>query len=135
MVALLLLVSREVRPEVVPQGRAIGLAFGAVRGAVTDPAVRRVFFIFGIAILGSLMTRPYLPILVQTITGTGPGLASGMCLLVGTAALIGALVAPLSGPLGDRIGFRRVLVWALVVGGVVVAAMLLVYRYVGIGVV
>src|SRR5207247_9259333 len=33
------------------------------------------------------------------------------------------LVSPLSGPLGDRIGFRPVLIGALVVGGVAVAPM------------
>ena len=123
MVGLLLLGSREVRPEVVPRGRAVELALGAVRGALGDPSIRRVFVIFGIAILGSLMTRPYLPILVQGITGPGLGLASGIGLVVGTAALIGALVSPLAGPLGDRLGFRPVLIGALVVGGLAVAPM------------
>jgi len=123
MVGLLLLASREVRPEVVPRGRAVELALGAVRGALGDPSIRRVFVIFGIAILGSLMTRPYLPILVQGITGPGLGLASGIGLVVGTAALIGALVSPLAGPLGDRLGFRPVLIGALVVGGLAVAPM------------
>ena len=32
--------SREVRPAVVPQGRVLALAYGAVRGVVGDPAVR-----------------------------------------------------------------------------------------------
>jgi len=123
MVGLLLLASREVRPEVVPQGRSVELALGAVRGALADPSIRRVFVIFGIAILGSLMTRPYLPILVRVITGPGRGLASGIGLVVGTAALIGALVSPLAGPLGDKVGFRAVLIGALVVGGVAVAPM------------
>jgi len=123
MVGLLLLASREVRPEVVPRGRAMELALAAVRGALADPSIRRVFVIFGIAILGSLMTRPYLPILVRVITGPGRGLASGIGLVVGTAALIGALVSPLAGPLGDKVGFRAVLIGALVVGGVAVAPM------------
>jgi DHA1 family multidrug resistance protein-like MFS transporter len=123
MVALLLLASREVRPPVVPRGGTLELAAGAVRGALADPSVRRIFFIFGIAILGSLMTRPYLPILVERITGTGPGLASAIGLVVGTAALIGALVSPISGLIGDRIGLRRVLIGALLLGGLSAAPM------------
>lgn len=123
MVALLLLGSREVRPQVVPEGGTLELAAGAVRGALADASVRRIFLIFGIAILGSLMTRPYLPLLVERITGTGVGLASGIALVVGTAALIGALASPLSGPLGDRIGLRRVLIGAFLIGGISVAPM------------
>jgi MFS transporter, AAHS family, 4-hydroxybenzoate transporter len=43
--------------------------------------------------------------------------------VAGTAALIGALVSPLGGMLGDRIGFRPVLVGALVVGSVALVLM------------
>ncbi|HEY8801162.1 MAG TPA: MFS transporter, partial [Candidatus Limnocylindrales bacterium] len=34
--------SREVRPEVIPVGRVLPLAFGALRGVLGDPAVRRI---------------------------------------------------------------------------------------------
>ncbi|MBA2300086.1 MAG: MFS transporter, partial [Chloroflexi bacterium] len=40
---LVALGSREVRPDVIPQGSVIGLAFGAVRGVLADPVVRRIF--------------------------------------------------------------------------------------------
>lgn len=123
IVALLLLASREVRPDVVPSGRTVDLAVAAVRGALGDPRVRRLFLVFGVAILGNQMTRPYLPLVVQGITGVGPGLASAIGLVVGTAALAGALVSPLAGPLGDRVGLRFVLVGALVAGGLAVAPM------------
>jgi DHA1 family multidrug resistance protein-like MFS transporter len=132
VIALLMLGSREVRPAVVPRGGTLELAMGAVRGALTDPAVRRVFTIFGVAILGNLMTRPYVPLLVERITGSGEGLASGIALVVGTAALIGALASPLSGPLGDRLGLRTVLVGALVLGGLSVAPMPLAPSVVGL---
>jgi DHA1 family multidrug resistance protein-like MFS transporter len=132
VIALLMLGSREVRPAVVPRGGTLELAMGAVRGALTDPAVRRVFTIFGVAILGNLMTRPYVPLLVERITGSGEGLASGIALVVGTAALIGALASPLSGPLGDRLGLRTVLVGALVMGGLSVAPMPLAPSVVGL---
>jgi MFS family permease len=48
-------------------------------------------------------------VIVERLAGPGPGLASSIGLVLGTAALAGALVAPLGGWLGDRIGFRPVL--------------------------
>ena len=42
---------------------------------------------------------------------------------MGTAALVGGLIGPLGGVLGDRVGFRPVLVAALAGGGVVLALM------------
>ncbi len=115
--------SREVRPEVVPTGRVIDLAFGAVRGVLADPIVRRIFLIFGVSFLATQMTRPYIPVLVEGLAGTGPGLASAIALVMGTAALVGGVISPLGGVLGDRIGFRAVLVGALVAGGIVLLAM------------
>ena len=83
--------SREVRPAVVPTGGLVELAFGAVKGVLADPAVRRVFLIFGVAFLGTQMSRPYIPVLVEGIVGPGPGLASAIGLVAGTSALVGAL--------------------------------------------
>jgi MFS family permease len=123
IVVLLLGASREVRPEIVPAGRTLALAVDAVRGALGDPTVRRLFAIFGVAILGNQMIRPYLPLLVQDLVGVGPGLASAIGLVVGTVAFAGALVSPLSGPLGDRIGLRAVLVGALLLDGLSIAPM------------
>ena len=40
-------------------GRVIDLAFGAVRGVLADPVVRRIFLIFGVSFLATQMTRPY----------------------------------------------------------------------------
>jgi MFS family permease len=114
---------REIRPEVIPEGPILTLAFGAVRGVVTDPIVRRIFVIFGIAFLANQMSRGYLPVLVESTVGAGPGLASAIGLVVGTAALAGALLAPIAGVLGDRIGFRPVLIAALIGGGLALAAM------------
>jgi MFS family permease len=69
------------------------------------------------------MARPYVPVLVEGIVGRGPGLASGIALVAGTAALLGAVVSPLGGAIGDRIGFRTVLVAALAGGGLALAGM------------
>jgi MFS family permease len=114
--ALVWFLSREVRPEVVPVGRVIDLAFGAVRGVLADPAVRRIFAIYGVAFLANQMSRPYLPIIVEGQVGTGPGLASAIGFVVGTAALAGAVTSPLGGVLGDRFGFRPVLIGSLIGG-------------------
>jgi MFS family permease len=115
--------SKEVRPDVIPEGSVLHLAFGAVRGVLSDAAVRRIFIIFGIAWLANQMSRPYIPVLVEDLTGPGPGLASAIALVMGLAALVGALISPLGGLLGDRIGFRTVLVASLAGGGVVLLLM------------
>lgn len=120
---LVALGSREIRPEVVPQGRVLDLAFGAVRGVLSDPTVRRIFAIFGIAFLASQMARPYVPLMVEGVVRPGEALTSSIALVAGTAALVGALVSPLGGALGDRIGFRPVLVAALLGGGVALGVM------------
>lgn len=125
--------SREVRPEVVPEGRVLTLAFGAVRAVLSDGAVRGIFLIFGTAFLANQMSRPYVPVVVESITGRGPGLASGIALVAGTAALAGALLAPFVGALGDRLGYRQILVGALFVGGLALVAMPLAPQVGGIG--
>jgi MFS family permease len=113
----------EVRPEVIPTGRVLTLAFGAVRGVLADPSVRRIFAIYAVAFLASQVSRPYTPVLVESLVGIGPGLASSIALVAGTAALVGALVSPIGGALGDRIGFRPVLIGALALGAVALVAM------------
>ncbi len=114
--------SKEVRPTVIPEGSLLGLAFGAVKGVLTDPAIRRIFLIFGTAFLGTQISRPYIPILVENVNGPLE-LASAIGFVTGTAALVGALMSPAGGWLGDRIGFRPVLVASLLGGGI--AAVLL----------
>lgn len=122
-VVLLLVASREIRPSVVPQGSVVGLARRAVAGVLSDPAVRRIFVIFGVSILANQMSRPYIPLLVEDVNGGAAGLVSAIGLVTGAAALVGALISPLSGPLGDRVGFRRVLAAALLGAGVTLLLM------------
>ena len=121
--ALLVALTREIRPEVIPTGSVISLAFGAMRSVLTDKTVRRIFLIFGISYLATQMSRPYIPVLVEELTGSGAGLASAIALVMGAAALVGALVSPLGGLIGDRIGFRPVLIAALACGGVILLLM------------
>jgi MFS family permease len=114
----LVALTREVRPEVIPEGRVLRLAFGAVKGVLADPAVRRIFAVFFVAFLANQMARPYTPLLVEVIVGTGEGLASAVGFVTGTAALAGAIASPFGGSLGDRFGFRRILVASLAAGSV-----------------
>jgi DHA1 family multidrug resistance protein-like MFS transporter len=118
--------SREIRPEVAPTGRIVDLAFGALRGVLADPVVRRIFLIFGVSYLATQMSRPYIPVVVEHLVANGPGLVSAIALVAGTAALVGGIVSPLGGLIGDRIGFRPVLVAALGGAGVVLLLMPLV---------
>ena len=118
--------SREVRPPVVPAGRVLPLAFGALRNVLGDPTVRRIFAIYGVAFVASQMSRPYQALIVESIVGPGPGLASSIGFVAGTAALVGAAIAPLGGLIGDRIGFRPVLLVSLFVGGLALVAVPLV---------
>ena len=118
--------AEEVRPAVVRTGRVLALAYGALRGVLGDPAVRRIFAVYGVAFLANQMSRPYQALIVEGVVGSGPGLASSIGFVAGTAALAGALIAPLGGPIGDRIGFRPVLLVSLVVGGLALRAVPLV---------
>ena len=124
--ALVWFLSREVRPEVVPVGRVLDLAYGAIRGVLADPVVRRIFAIYGVAFLANQMSRPYVPIVVEELAGTGPGLASAIGFVVGLAALAGAVVSAFGGVLGDLLGFRTVLVASLVGGAVSLLAVIVV---------
>lgn len=117
--------SREIRPAVVPEGRILRLAFGAIRAVLGDAAVRRIFVVFATAFLANNMARPYVPLLVEGLEGRGPGLASAIGLVAGTAALVGALLSPVAGAIGDRVGFRPVLVAALGALGIALALMTL----------
>jgi MFS family permease len=128
-VAIALLVwfgAAEVRPGVIPQGRVLKLAFGALRGVLGDPAIRRIFAIYGVAFLANQMSRPYQPLIVEEIVGPGPGLATAVGLVVGGAALVGALISPIGGWISDRTGFRPILLFALTIGGIALLAIPLV---------
>ncbi len=109
--------TREIRPEVIPAGSVLRLALSAVRGVLADPAVRGLFAVYGVVFLANQVSRPYAPVLVERLVGTGPGLASSIGLVVGVAALVGAVMSPVAGLAADRVGFRPVLLAALVTGG------------------
>ena len=108
----------EIRPDVVPTGSTIRLAFGAVRGVLADRDIRRLFVVYGVVFLANQISRPYTPLLVEQLVGTGAGLASAIAVVIGLASMIGALTAPVAGWIGDRRGYRPVLLVALAAGAV-----------------
>src|SRR5262249_8693388 len=115
--ALVMFGAEEVRPAVVPTGRVLPLAYSAVRNVLLDPVVRRIFLIFGVSFLANQMSRPYQPLIVEEIVGSGPGLAATIAVVVGLGGLAGAAISPIGGWVSDRVGFRPVLLAALVVVG------------------
>jgi DHA1 family multidrug resistance protein-like MFS transporter len=107
--AVLALGSEEVRPSVVPAGSTVRLAYGAVRGVLSDPTVRWLFGVAGLVMLGTSMAQSYMSLLVHDIEGTSFAVAGSVGLVLGVAPVIGACLSPAGGLLADRIGFRRVL--------------------------
>jgi MFS family permease len=119
-VALLLAVaSKEVRPEIVPTGSTIRLAFGAVRGVMSDSTVRWLFVVYGVVFVGRQMSAQYMTVLIHTVEHTSFGVAGSVGLVLGLATLVGAAISPVGGWIADRLGFRTVLVGAI--AGVAVA--------------
>ena len=120
---LLTVASRDVRPEVVPTGSTIRLAFGAVRGVMADPIVRWLFLVYGAVFIGRQMSAQYLALLVHDVEHTTLQMAGSVGIVLGVATIVGAAVSPLGGWVADRLGFRRVLVGAI--AGVAVAFLIL----------
>ncbi|MBI2906351.1 MAG: MFS transporter [Chloroflexi bacterium] len=121
--ALLGLGLREVQPDAPPEGRVLDLAYDAMRGVFSDANTRRLFLLFGISIIARQMSNPFLPLLVERLNVGAVGLASAIAFVVGTAALVGGLISPAAGAVGDRIGFRPVLAVSLVGAGLMLIAM------------
>jgi DHA1 family multidrug resistance protein-like MFS transporter len=115
--------SKEVRPEVVPVGSTLRLAFGAVRGVMSDPVVRWLFVIYGLVFVGRQMSTPYMTVLVHEVEGKSFLVAGSVGLVLGLAQIVGAGVSPLGGWVADRLGFRAILVAAI--GGMAVSFALL----------
>ncbi len=102
--------SSDVRPEIVPTGSTLRLAFGAVRGVLADSNVRWLFGIFAIVFLGRQMSGSYLALLIHQVEGTPLTVAGSIGLVLGGATIVGALLSPAGGWIADRAGFRRVMV-------------------------
>jgi MFS family permease len=121
--AMLAVGSREVRPEVIPTGSTLRLAFGAVRGVLSDRTVRWLFVTFGIVFVGSEMAYSYMSLLIHDIEHTSLRVAGSVGLVLGMATVVGALLSPLGGWVADKVGFRRVLVVSVAGLTVAIAAL------------
>ena len=121
--AILAVGSREVRPEVIPTGSTLRLAFGAVRGVLSDRTVRWLFVTFGIVFVGSEMAYSYMSLLIHDIEHTSLRVAGSVGLVLGMATVVGALLSPLGGWVADKVGFRRVLVVSVAGLTVAIAAL------------
>ncbi|MBM4420009.1 MAG: MFS transporter, partial [Chloroflexi bacterium] len=113
---LLILLMPEVRPEKPVTASPVRIALDSLRGAAADPATRRLFTLFGVAFLGSMMTGAYLPLLVERANGPDR-LVSAIAAVTGTAALVGGALSPFAGYVGDRVGFRPVLAGTMILSG------------------
>jgi DHA1 family multidrug resistance protein-like MFS transporter len=110
VVALLAFGSKEVRPEIVPAGSTLRLAYGAVRGVFEDATVRWLFLVFGIVFVGRQMSGSYLPLLIHQVEGTSLRVAGSIGLVLGVATIVGATLSPIGGWVADRTGYRLILV-------------------------
>jgi MFS family permease len=116
---MLAVASAEVRPEVVPTGSTLRLAFGAVRGVMSDPIVRWLFVVYGVVFVGRQMAAQYMTLLIHDVEHTSLAVAGSVGVVLGVATIVGAAFSPLGGWIADRIGFRPVLVAAI--AGIAVA--------------
>ncbi len=97
-------------PRLIKAVGSVGqLAWGALKGVVTVPVTLLIFACAAVLILAWQMTRPFIPLLVQNVYTDPATLNSAIGLVVGTAAVFGALLTPITGLIGDRFGYRRVL--------------------------
>ena len=113
-VALMLAIgSSEVRPEVIPTGSTLRLAFGAVRGVMADPTVRWLFVVYGVVFVGRQMAAQYMTLLVHAVEHTTFEVAGAVGPVLAVAFIAGATLSPVGGWVSDRLGFRRVLVGAI----------------------
>lgn len=99
---------------------ARSLALQAVGDVLREPAVRRLFAVFGLFALGSAMIQPFFPLWVRQLTRLGgAGVLGGLPtaevigVVLGASGFAMAGATPLLGILGDRIGAGRSLKAAL----------------------
>jgi MFS family permease len=114
--ALLVLFMPESHPAEPVTASPFRIALDSIRGAFVDGPTRGLFTLFGLAFLASMMTSAYVPLLVERVNGP-EGLVSAIAVVAGAAALIGGVLSPIAGVIGDRLGFRTVLAASLVLGG------------------
>lgn len=93
-------------------GRDLGawkLAVTSVRSLVASPVVLFLYGIFTAFMMARQVASPYLPLFVTALYAHSNHLASYIGLVVGGGALVGVVLTPFAGFLGDHFGFLSVL--------------------------
>ncbi len=120
---LVTLVYRETQRRVKGEGSVVRAAWGALREVVTVRITALIFLCACVLILAWQMARPFIPLLVQSVYHDPATLKSAIGLVTGTATLVGALLTLVTGVIGDRFGYRRVLGVAAVGTALALAAL------------
>ena len=114
VVAMLVLLYRE-RPD---RPRSALTVLALVRRSLLavagTPLARGVFITYFFVLLGQRMVAPFLALFVEELQGPVM-LATAVGLVAGAYGLAAAVGSPLAGMLGDQVGYRRVLVGAIIV--------------------
>jgi MFS transporter, DHA1 family, multidrug resistance protein len=141
-VTLMLLTLYHERPDRVRSGmRVMALVRRSIIAVVRTPLARGVFVTYFFVLIGQRMVLPFLALYVEELNGTLL-IATTVGIVAGAYGLAAAVGAPAAGILGDRVGYRRVLLAAI--GLVVVCNVLaslapsllgftIVYAFLGVG--
>jgi MFS family permease len=120
---MLSLFLREVRPQDPPTAPVLALVGRALRLVFTTRVTVMLFTIMSLTFLATQTAAPFFPLLVRRLHPDAAGLATAIGLVFGVSTLVGALLSPIAGVLGDRYGFQRVLVVAASAGAISLVAM------------
>lgn len=117
-VLVLLLVREEFEPPP-PRKRASNPLASTARSVVREPMLVTMLGLLMLNSLGIMVTRPLLPLYVQTLVPTAKAASTATGLIVGATALSNAVSAVWVGRWADRLGRRRVLLACLAVAALV----------------
>ncbi len=112
---LLSIAYQEVKTGATPTASTTTLAKQSIISVVTTPISLTLFLTFSFVLLGRSVVQPFLPLFVERLHPSAVGLTSAIGLVVGSSSLIGVLLSPTAGALGDKIGYRSVLASVTVV--------------------
>ncbi len=120
---LLTVAYRDVKTGVAPTASTTMLAKQSIISVVTTPISLTLFVTFSLVLLGRSVVQPFLPLFVERLHPSAVGLTSAIGFVVGSSSLIGVLLSPTAGALGDKIGYRRVLACVTVVAALCLVAL------------
>ena len=120
---LLSIAYREVKTGVPPTVSTTTLARQSIISVVTTPISVTLFATFSLVLLGRSVVQPFLPLFVEKLHTSPVGLTSAIGFVIGSSSLIGVLLSPTAGALGDMIGYRRVLATVTIIAALCLIAL------------